>query len=90
MDITKKSQRDIIPKLGKEVYDLVLKYHGSITGEHNDGLIRTPYLKQMFGKNIAALFEKTKTIFDPDNIFNPRKKVYGSLGFAMSHIRQEW
>lgn len=90
MDITKKSQRDIIPVLGKQVYDLVLKYHGSITGEHNDGLIRTPYLKQMFGEKMVDLFEETKTIFDPENIFNPRKKVFGSLDFAMSHIRKEW
>lgn len=90
MDITKKEERDIIPKLGKEVYDLVLKYHGSITGEHNDGLVRTPYLEQMFGKNICKLFEETKAVFDPQNIFNPRKKVHGSLKFALSHIRQEW
>lgn len=90
MDITKQSERDIIPKLGKEVYDLVLSYHGSITGEHNDGLIRTPYLEQMYGKNIVRLFEKTKTIFDPQNIFNPRKKVFGSLEFALSHIRRQW
>lgn len=90
MDITKKSQRDIIPKLGQEVYDLVLKYHGSITGEHNDGLIRTPYLKQMFGEKMVKLFEETKSIFDTENIFNPRKKVHGSLDFALSHIRQNW
>lgn len=90
MDITKQSEREIIPKLGKEVYDLVLKYHGSITGEHNDGLIRTPYLEQMFGRKMVELFEKTKSIFDPENIFNPRKKVHGSLEFAMNHIRQNW
>lgn len=90
MDITKKSQRDIIPDLGKEVYDLVLQYHGSTTGEHNDGLIRTPYLEQMFGKKMVELFIKTKEIFDPENIFNPRKKVHGSLDYAMNHIRQEW
>lgn len=90
MDITKKSSRDIIPKLGKEIYDLVMEYHGSTTGEHNDGLIRTPYLKQMFGKKMVALFEKTKAIFDPQNIFNPRKKVHGSLEFAMNHIRKHW
>lgn len=90
MDITKKSQRDIIPRLGQEVYDLVLSYHGSTTGEHNDGLVRTPYLEQMFGRKMVTLFEKTKEIFDPQNIFNPRKKVHGSLKYAMKHIRQQW
>lgn len=90
MDITRESERHIIPKLGKEVYDLVMRYRGSITGEHNDGLIRTPYLEQMYGAKIVALFAKVKEIFDPDNIFNPRKKVGGTLEFAMSHIRQNW
>lgn len=91
MNIEKPEQRAIIPTLGKEVYDLVLQYKGStITAEHNDGLIRTPYLKQMYGEEVVKLFEETKKIFDPLNIFNPRKKVYGDLEFAMNHIRTQW
>jgi len=90
MDITDKLQRDIIPALSQEIYTLVKEYHGSITGEHNDGLVRTPYLKQMYGEKMIALFEKTKNIFDPQNIFNPRKKVFGDLNYAMNHIRQNY
>lgn len=89
-DIANPKVRESIPVLAKEVYDLICKYHGSITGEHNDGLVRTPYLKQMYGEKMIALFEETKKIFDPQNIFNPRKKVFGDLDFAMSHIRQNW
>jgi FAD/FMN-containing dehydrogenase len=87
MNIERKEDREIIPKLSKEVYDLVLKYKGSITGEHNDGIIRTPYLRKMYGEKVYKLFEETKKIFDPKNIFNPGKKVGGSLEYAMSHIR---
>ncbi len=90
MDISKASQRRIIPKLGQEVYDLVLEYKGSTTGEHNDGLVRTPYLEQMYGKQVYKLFVKTKQIFDPHNIFNPRKKVGGDMDFNMSRIRKNW
>jgi FAD/FMN-containing dehydrogenase len=90
MDLSKKKEQNIIPRLSKEVYDLILEYHGSTTGEHNDGLIRTPYLKQMYGEKIVRLFEQTKFIFDPDNIFNPRKKVHPDLEFAMSHVRHNW
>lgn len=90
VDITKKSVRDAIPEISKEVYNLVIKYRGSITGEHNDGLIRTPYLKQMYGQDIYELFEKTKKIFDPENIFNPRKKIGGTLTYAMEHLRMGW
>jgi len=59
-----------------EVYSLVKKYKGSITGEHNDGLIRTVFLNQMYDKEMINLFEKVKDIFDEENIFNPGKKVY--------------
>src|SRR5690606_33150913 len=90
MDIAKADQRAIIPKLGQEVYDLVLEYKGSTTGEHNDGLVRTPYLKQMYGAEVNDLFIKTKAIFDPQNIFNPRKKVGGDMDFNMAHIRTAW
>lgn len=90
MDIKNPRERALIPTLADEVYDLVLKYKGSITAEHNDGLIRTPYLKKMYGEKVYELFEQTKKIFDPHNIFNPRKKVGGDLDFAMNHIRQNW
>src|SRR3989338_1475386 len=90
IDITDPKVRKDIPILAKEVYSLIHEYHGTITGEHNDGLIRTPYLKQMYGEKITSLFEQTKQIFDPDKIFNPRKKVYGDLDYAMNHIRQNW
>jgi FAD/FMN-containing dehydrogenase len=90
MDITKANQRNIIPKLGQEVYDLVLSYKGSTTGEHNDGLVRTPYLEQMYGKQVNDLFIKTKDVFDPNRIFNPRKKVGNDMDFNMQHIRTKW
>jgi len=90
VDINNPNVRKFIPEIAKEVYDIIINAGGSITGEHNDGLIRTPYLKQMYGENIIKLFEETKNIFDPQHIFNPRKKVFGSLEFAMNHLRENW
>ncbi len=90
VDITKKSIRDAIPQISKEVYELIIKYGGSITGEHNDGLVRTPYLRQMYGSKVYELFEKTKEIFDPENIFNPRKKVGVTMDYSMQHLRMHW
>jgi FAD/FMN-containing dehydrogenase len=90
MDFRKEENRKAIPELSEKVYDLIASMHGSITGEHNDGLIRTPYLKKMFSPEILALFDKTKKIFDPQNIFNPGKKVRGSFDYAMSHIRKSY
>ena len=90
VDITNPKVRTAIPEISKEVYGIINKYHGSITGEHNDGIIRTPYLKQMYGEKIYKLFEETKNIFDPEDIFNPGKKIGGTLDYAMGHIRISW
>ncbi len=86
MDMTDKHSKEIIGKLAHEVNNLVLEYKGSITAEHNDGIIRTPYLEQMYGPEIYKLFKDTKKIFDPNNIFNPGKKVDGTWEYAMSHL----
>ena len=61
--------------ISDEVYSLVQEYRGSITGEHNDGLIHAPFLHYMYDDEMLELFQKVKNIFDPNNIFNPGKKV---------------
>ena len=86
IDLSDPASQEMIKKLSDEVYDLVLEFHGSITAEHNDGLIRSPYLKKMYGEKVYQLFEETKRIFDPDNIFNPGKKVGANLKYAFGHL----
>ncbi|MBU6500926.1 MAG: FAD-binding oxidoreductase [Patescibacteria group bacterium] len=86
MDLKRERIRALIPKISEEVYSLVFKYKGSITAEHNDGLIRTPYLEKMYGKKIVELFAEVKKIFDPLDIFNPGKKVGGNLDYMISKI----
>jgi FAD/FMN-containing dehydrogenase len=75
MDFSRPDFIDIINDLSERVYTLVGKYHGSITGEHNDGLIRTPYLHKIFSPEVLGVFQEIKEIFDPHRIFNPHKKV---------------
>ena len=73
-----------------EVNNLVLKYGGSISGEHNDGMIRGPWLIEMYGPEVMEFFKRTKQIFDKDNIFNPHKKTDATWDYTMSHIRQHF
>ena len=80
------SLRGMIDELSHKVYDLVLSYKGSITGEHNDGLIRTPYVEKMFGRDMYMLFLQVKKIFDPHNIFNPGKKVGTNYSDALAKL----
>ncbi|MDE1944225.1 MAG: FAD-binding oxidoreductase, partial [Patescibacteria group bacterium] len=79
MDLSKPEVRTVVLELAPKVYDLVIKAGGTTTGEHNDGIIRTPYLPALFGPEMVALFAETKKIFDPSDIFNPGKKVGGTV-----------
>ncbi|MGC9603489.1 MAG: FAD-binding oxidoreductase [Minisyncoccia bacterium] len=88
VDLKDEETRKLIPKITEEVYQLVFKYGGSITAEHNDGLIRTPYLEEMYGGKIVSLFAEVKKIFDPLNIFNPGKKVNPDMDYALKHVKR--
>jgi FAD/FMN-containing dehydrogenase len=89
MDIAKASERAKIVPVSKQVYDLIIEYGGSITAEHNDGIMRTPFVEQMFGAEMYQLFKQIKTIFDPQNIFNPGKKVGGTLEYLEQHLAKK-
>ncbi len=79
MDLTKEENRAVILDLAPKVYKMVIEAGGTTTGEHNDGIVRTPYLPMLFGPEMIALFERTKKVFDPQNILNPGKKVGGTF-----------
>lgn len=74
----------------KEVNELVIKYGGSLSGEHNDGMSRGPWLHQMYSPEIMGYFKDLKNIFDKDNIFNPHKKIDSDWDYSMAHIREHF
>lgn len=84
-----KERAKLLPAM-KEVDELVLQYKGSLSGEHNDGLVRGPWLEQQFGRQMVHLFRQTKHIFDPQNIFNPHKKSDADWDYSFSHVRREF
>jgi len=86
MDLSIPGTRELMDEICEKVNKLVFSYKGSMSGEHNDGLIRTRYLPDMFGTEVYGLFEETKKIFDPKNIFNPGKKVGFSKEFVYEHV----
>ena len=75
LDFTSKTTPLLVEKMAEKFFDLAVKYKGNICGEHNDGIMRTPYLYKMFSKPMLDLFKVTEHLFDPDDIFNPGKKV---------------
>jgi len=74
---------DLVTKAGIEKYrsfihraaDLVIRYGGSLSGEHGDGQSRGELLPKMFGPELMRAFHEFKSIWDPDWKMNPGKII---------------
>lgn len=89
LDFKNHATVDQVTRLSDEVYDIIAKYHGSITGEHNDGIVRTPYLHKQFKPEMLKVFKDIKNSFDPYLIFNPNKKVGGTIEMINTYVIKE-
>lgn len=90
MKLEDQKQREKILPAMQEVNDLVLKYHGSLSGEHNDGMVRGPWLEKQFGSKVYGYMREVKHIMDPQNICNPHKKTDADWDYSYSHIRDHF
>ena len=54
---------------------LVVRYGGSLSGEHGDGQSKAEFLPKMFGPALVRAFGEFKAIFDPRGKMNPGKVV---------------
>jgi FAD/FMN-containing dehydrogenase/Fe-S oxidoreductase len=59
----------------EEAADLIVKYGGTLSGEHGDGQARADLLEKMYGPELVQAFREFKAIWDPDNKMNPGKIV---------------
>ena len=62
-------------KFMEEAADLVVRYGGSISGEHGDGQSRGELLPKMFGPELMQAFREFKSLWDPDWKMNPGKLI---------------
>ncbi|MGF6298694.1 Fe-S oxidoreductase [Paraburkholderia sp. WC7.3d] len=61
--------------IAEEAAALVREYKGAYSGEHGDGLCRGEWVAWQYGPRLNEAFGEIKTLFDPDNRFNPDKIV---------------
>jgi FAD/FMN-containing dehydrogenase/Fe-S oxidoreductase len=62
-------------KFVEEAADLVVRYGGSLSGEHGDGQSRAELLPKMFGPELIQAFREFKALWDPHWKMNPGKVV---------------
>ncbi|MGB4968312.1 MAG: FAD-linked oxidase C-terminal domain-containing protein [Saprospiraceae bacterium] len=75
LDLRDEKDIERMKNIASEVLQIVKKYKGSWSGEHGDGLARSPYNEEFFGTILYQAFKKVKVIFDPNHLLNPGKIV---------------
>lgn len=75
LDLRDEADIQRMKAIGSKCLQLVKKYKGSWSGEHGDGLARSPYNEEFFGPTLYQAFQEVKRSFDPDGIMNPGKIV---------------
>ena len=58
-----------------EAAELVVKYGGSLSGEHGDGQAKAEFLPVMYGPELMQAFREFKALWDPQNRMNPGKLI---------------
>ena len=54
-----------------EAMEVVLDLKGTPSGEHGDGIVRSPYVAQVYGDEVYGIFEEIKDAFDPSRHHEP-------------------
>lgn len=75
LDLRQPEDIEKLNRITDETFELVVKYGGAWSGEHGDGLVRSPYNEKFFGPQVYNALREVKRLFDPANIMNPGKIV---------------
>ncbi len=59
----------------EEIAKLVVRFGGSLSGEHGDGQAKAEFLPIMFGEELMDAFRRFKAAWDPERRMNPGKLI---------------
>ncbi len=71
LDLSASAGRAQARALLREGHELVRRLGGSLSGEHGDGRLRSPFLPRMFGALHEQVHVPLKRIFDPSGLLAP-------------------
>jgi FAD/FMN-containing dehydrogenase len=90
LNLSSLRDRKKVFELMDEFYKIVIRLEGTTCGEHNDGILRGPYLKKLYGAEVFDLFKDVKNLFDPHGFLNPGVKTGAEKEDAMVYLRREY
>ncbi|CAE7520792.1 glpC, partial [Symbiodinium sp. CCMP2456] len=83
LDMTSRADVRRLETLASDLYDTVWLLGGTISGEHGDGLSRTPFTSRQHGP-LVNVFRSVKNVLDPAGVLNPGK-IVPAPGARMTH-----
>jgi len=88
LDLSDPGDKQKMNAIAEEVFKLVLSLGGTLSGEHGDGLVRTPFLRRQFGP-LYERFVEIKRLFDPHGILNPGKIIDEGTAEMAAHLKAD-
>jgi D-lactate dehydrogenase len=73
LDSDQPDQSDKAYRCLDELFSLVLKLRGTLSGEHGIGLVKRDFIEREIGPDSLEIMRRIKSQFDPNNILNPDK-----------------
>jgi FAD/FMN-containing dehydrogenase/Fe-S oxidoreductase len=86
LDLSDSSDVYKLQGLAADIYSETLAVGGTISGEHGDGLSRTPFVRRQYA-DLYYVFRDLKRIFDPVGILNPGKIVADDATSIVENLR---
>ena len=86
LDLKDPHDIELLRVLGDEVFGLVNRLGGAISGEHGDGRLRSKYIKKQYG-SLYDVFMETKNILDSGHMLNPEIKTQHDENQMMKFLR---
>jgi glycolate dehydrogenase FAD-linked subunit len=69
------AQVDAAHEASEELFEIALRFGGTISGEHGVGAVKRAWLERQLGPRAYELHGAVKRAFDPRNLLNPGKKI---------------
>ncbi|MBU2603829.1 MAG: FAD-binding protein [Actinobacteria bacterium] len=95
LDMRNPGDLRLMNEIMEEVMEVILDLKATPSGEHGDGIVRSPYVRRVYGDEVYGIFERIKEAFDPTGIMNPGKKVVnpaetGGIATNLRYGRDYW
>jgi glycolate oxidase len=72
-DSDEEGVRERVHEAARRILEVCVEAGGSLTGEHGIGVEKQPFVPLQFSRTDVAIWERLKSVFDPDELCNPGK-----------------